>query len=168
MGDIPFIVDALRSVGYCLFAQGEFEQARAYFEDSLAFGDPAQQGSQPWSAHGLMHLSELHLDLGDYRTARALFDEAPMKTAAHDDVRSERYTMWLSGRLARAEGDWRAALDFHRTALSKTVTRREVLRCLEAFATSLNDYGERRSIEDAKSRALEIAAALLGLTKEAT
>ncbi len=143
-GDISFLAGALRTVGYCLFIQGEFEQARAHYEESLALGDPRQQVSQPWSAHGLIQLCDLHFELGDYTTARALLDRALLKTAAHDDVRSQRYMMLLAGKLARAEGDRRAALDFHRKALRSTLATREVLWCIDSFATSLSDVGEAR------------------------
>jgi len=144
MGDIWGVAAGLRRTGYCLFIQGEFDRARRYFEDSLALGDPRQQESQPWFGSGLMNLADVHFELGDYRTARALLDEALLKATAYNDVWSQRHAMLLAGKLARAEGDSRAALDFHRKALSTTRETRVVLWCLEAFATSLNDNGQSR------------------------
>ena len=55
-GDVSFIAGVLRTIGHCLFIQGEFEPARTYFEDSLALGDPGQRESEAWFASTLMGL----------------------------------------------------------------------------------------------------------------
>jgi predicted ATPase/DNA-binding SARP family transcriptional activator len=144
MGDISFIASALQTIGYCLLNQGEFEHARRYFEDSLALGDAGQQESEAWFASGLRSLAELHFELGDYATARALLNKALRQAAVPDDVRSQWYTLLRLGNLELIGGDRRAALRYHQKALRATLAKREVIRCLEGMATSLNENEEPR------------------------
>ncbi|HXW80508.1 MAG TPA: tetratricopeptide repeat protein, partial [Acidimicrobiales bacterium] len=144
MGDIHFVAECLQSVGFCLFQQGEFERARSYFEDSTALGDPGQP--EVWFAHGLMGLAELYVELGDYSSARALLDDVVVLTAGHDHPTSRRYTMRLAGDLARAQHDRLAALGFYVEALSATLSRPDVIGCLEALAWSLDDMARPHEV----------------------
>ena len=118
MGDVLAVDSAVRLIGECLLGQGEFEEARSYFEESLRLSDPGQAGWERWVAQGFLLLSMTHLKKGDLSAARAMLDKAPLQTVAHgDDVPSELFMMLHAGNLARVEGDRLAALGFHQKAL---------------------------------------------------
>lgn len=144
-GDFSFIAGVLRTIGHCLFIQGEFEPARTYFEDSLALGDPGQHESEAWFASALMGLSNLHFELGDYATARALLDQALRYSPASDDVTyraSSRCCRRATSPEPNTTGVPPSPISKKRYAQPSRAG--DVIRCLEAIAASLDDNGEPR------------------------
>jgi len=107
---------ALHGAGVLAHEQGEYAQARAWYERSLALRRAL--GDQRGIAASLNSLGVVALDEGDYDRARSLYEESLALKRQLGDRRGIAYSLGNLGLVASAQGDYSFAQTLYEEALA--------------------------------------------------
>lgn len=112
---------ALFGLGRFLYQQGEYDPARAVFDEAHEVA--AEIGDESWVAGALMQLGHVALLQGDFDTARQHYDAGLALRRAHADAWGTAMALQIRGRLSELNGDFHAARGMYEESL---VTFRDV------------------------------------------
>ena len=74
---------SLSSIGSTIACQGQYDEARPYYEQALAIRREALGPKHPWTANSITYLALLNAATGDWQQAKTGFDEARHIVRSH-------------------------------------------------------------------------------------
>lgn len=143
MDETASIAYSLRGMGLVLRKMNKLQQALDKYEEALTYfrkiNDPQL------IAENEVAMSKAHIDAGNLERARELVQEAMQLSENIEDRSTIAHAYDVKGRLAAAEGDFKAALDYHRRFTEMRVKTME-----QANRQSLNYLQARFNYENAE------------------
>jgi predicted ATPase/DNA-binding SARP family transcriptional activator len=141
---------ALAGAGHLAYSQGNFEEARLYFEQALTLRREMDDDLGVASVLGGLGL--VANDLGDYPTAQGLFEEALALFRERNDPHGISITLANLARVANDRGDYATARTLHAESLAlfrAAGDRQNILTALNNLAHAIlrtEDYETARPL----------------------
>lgn len=162
-GDVVSQVEALRRLGWCLFCQGKFEQAREYLRNAIELYDPAN--SQHHIVHhsvdpsvlGRINLAWLEALVGDVARAKGEAGEAVRYGGVLGHGLSLAYALGISAAVHQTLGDVEQAERF--ASETQALARRRHLPYWIAFGTLMKGWSRTASGDEDGSVELDAGLA---------
>jgi len=160
MAPTPMRVKALNGAGWLVHVQGDYEPARAFYEEQLRLS--RELDDDLGVARSLRNLGALALNEGDYERARRPLEESLQvlrKQGALEDVISVLIEL---GSLAAARGESERAVTLHEEALTLSREIGDVL----GVAVSLQNLGLTKLLADDKKDTVVLLEESVALFRE--
>ena len=107
VGDLPSLSHSLNNIGYASMIQGEFDQARLFWERTLTVNQ--RMNNLGGIVFSMFHLGELLSLAGEWPGAWGQFEQARSLAGSAGTSFYSTYPLFMEGRLLLAEGKWRQA-----------------------------------------------------------